>query len=208
MDSDEFEQLPDVHPLVLLFGYAPILMTLGPAAIAAKAIIWPTVLLMGPFVSVLWRARRKLADATAVQLTRHPDALAQAYRTLAGLDMTVPGAVAVHFLFPVWDPEVDRDHTRADVTSGLLHMQLPLEPRLRRLERLGASAGGAALAKPDPGLTWREIAAGAGWLGVGAVFLGGVVALSAVGAAVLYALGWLLHKVRVAFPGWVAGLWT
>jgi Zn-dependent protease with chaperone function len=209
IDSDEFERLPDVHPLVLLFGYAPILMTLGPAAIAAKAIIWPTVLLMGPFVSVLWRARRKLADATAVQLTRHPDALAQAYRTLAGLDMKVPGAVAVHFLFPVWDPEVDRDHTRADVTSGLLHMQLPLEPRLRRLERLGASAGGAALAKPDPGLTWREIAAGAGWLGVGAVFLGGVVALSAVGAAaVLYALGWLLHKVLVAFPGWVASLWT
>jgi Zn-dependent protease with chaperone function len=209
LDSDEFERLPDVHPLVLLFGYAPILITLGPAAVAAKAIIWPTVMLMGPFVSVLWRARRKLADATAVQLTRHPDALAQAYRTLAGLDMTVPGAVAVHFLFPVWDPEVDRDHTRPEVTSGLLHMQLPLEPRLRRLERLGASPGGAPLAKPDPGLTWREVAAGAGWLGVGAVFLAGVVALSAVGAAaVLYAVGWVLDKGLVAFPGWIAGLWS
>ena len=152
LDSDEFERLPDVHPLVLLFGYLPVLLTVAPAAIAAKAIIWPTVLLMGPFVSVLWRARRKLADATAVQLTRHPDALAQAYRTLAGLDMTVPGAVAVHFLFPVWDPEVDRDNTRADVTSGLLHMQLPLEPRLRRLERLGASAGGARAGEAGSGV--------------------------------------------------------
>jgi Zn-dependent protease with chaperone function len=209
LDSDEFERLPDVHPLVLLFGYAPILITLGPAAIAAKAIIWPTVMLMGPFVSVLWRARRKLADATAVQLTRHPDALARAYRALAGLDMTVPGAVAVHFLFPVWDPGVDRDHTRPEVTSGLLHMQLPLEPRLRRLERLGASVDGTPLARPDPGLTWREVAAGAGWLGVGAVFLAGVVALSAVGAAaVLYAVGWGLHKLLVAFPAWVAGLWS
>ena len=104
---------------------------------------------------------------------------------------------------------MDRDHTRADVTSGLLHMQLPLEPRLRRLERLGASAGGIALARPDPGLSLREIAAGAGWLGVGAVFLTAVVALSAVGAAaVLYLLGWLLGKVLVAFPHWIAGLWS
>ena len=48
IDSDEFEQLPDVHPLVLLFGYAPVLLTLGPAAIAAKAIIWLTVFAHGP----------------------------------------------------------------------------------------------------------------------------------------------------------------
>jgi hypothetical protein len=109
----------------------------------------------------------------------------------------------------VWDPGVDRDHTRPEVTSGLLHMQLPLEPRLRRLERLGASVDGTPLARPDPGLTWREVAAGAGWLGVGAVFLAGVVALSAVGAAaVLYAVGWGLHKLLVAFPAWVAGLWS
>ena len=111
-------RLPDAHPLVLLFGYLPVLVTVGPAAIAAKAIIWLTVFLMGPFVSMLWRTRRKLADATAVQLTRYPGALADAYRTLAGLDMKVPGAVAVHFLFPVWDPAVDRDHTRTDVTSA------------------------------------------------------------------------------------------
>lgn len=32
-------------------------------------------------------------------------------------------------------------------------------------------------------------------------------ALSVVGAAAtLYALGWLLHKMLVAFPRWVAGL--
>ena len=207
LDSDEFEALPDVHPLVLLFGYFPVLITIGPAAITAKAIIWLTVFVLAPFVSLLWRTRRKLADATAVQLTRYPGALAQAYRTLAGLDMTVPGAVAVHFLFPVWDPAVDRDNTRADVTSALLHMQLPLEPRLRRLQRLGAGENGVALSISDPGYTWREIAAGAGWIGVGAVLLVGVVALSVVGAAVvLYALGWLLNKVLVAFPRWVAGL--
>jgi Zn-dependent protease with chaperone function len=208
LDSDELERPPDLHPLVLLFGYLPVLVTVGLAAIAAKAIIWLTVFLMSPFVSLLWRTRRKLADATAVQLTRYPGALAQAYRTLAGLDMTVPGAVGVHFLFPVWDPAVDRDNTRPEVASLLLHMHLPLEPRLRRLERLGAHPNEAALAQPDPGLTWREVAAGAGWIGVGAVLLAGVIALSVLGAAaVLYAIGWGLDKVLVTMPAWVAGLW-
>src|SRR6185295_14845314 len=132
----------------------------------------------------------------------------QAYRTLAGRKMKVPGAVAVHFLFPVWDPDVDQDHGRPDVTSLLLHMQLPLEPRLRRLERLGASADGKPLERPDPGLTWREVVAGAGWIGVGAVLLAGVVALSVVGAAAtLYGLGWLLQKALVALPEWVTRRW-
>ena len=208
LDSDEFERLPDVHPLVLLFGYAPVLLTIGPAAVAAKAIIWLTVFVMAPFVSVLWRTRRKLADATAIQLTRYPAALADAYRTLAGLDMKVPGAVEVHFLFPVWDPAVDlADPSRQDVTSMVMHLQLPLEPRLRRLERLGARADDASLAISDPGYTWLDVAQAAGWISLGAVLLAGVMALSVVGAAAtLYALGWLLHKVLVAFPRWVAGL--
>jgi len=207
VDSDEFEALPNLHPLVALFGYGPVLMTVGPAAIAGKGIIWLTVLLVSPFVSLLWRIRRKLADATAVELTRQPDALAGAYRKLAGMNVKVPGAVAVHWLFPVWDPKVDRDQTRKEVTTGLMHMHLPLEPRLRRLERLGASAGGKPLKQADPGYTWREVAAGAGWLGVGAVILGGVMVLTAAGAGVvLYFLGWLLDRVLVVFPGWVAGL--
>jgi hypothetical protein len=155
---------------------------------------------MAPAISALWRARRKLADATAVQLTRYPDALAQAYRTLASRKMKVPGAVAVHFLFPVWDPDVDKDHRRPDVTSLLMHMQLPLEPRLRRLQRLGAGPSGKRLKRPDPVYTWWDVAVGTGWIGVGAVLLCGVVALSVVGAsATLYGLGWLLHKVLVSW---------
>ena len=207
LDSDELEQMPDLHPLLLLFGYAPVLLTIGPAAAAAKAIIWLTLFVMAPLVSVLWRTRRKLADATAIQLTRYPAALAEAYRTLAGLDMKVPGAVEVHFLFPVWDPAVDLDQTRQDVTSAVMHLQLALEPRLRRLERLGARADGSVLAVSDPGYSWGDVAQGAGWISVGAVMLAGVMALSVVGAAAtLYGLGWLLHKVLVAFPRWIAAL--
>jgi Zn-dependent protease with chaperone function len=55
MASEELEMLPNVHPLVLLFGYLPLLLTVGVAAIAAKAVIWLTVLLIGPFVALLWR---------------------------------------------------------------------------------------------------------------------------------------------------------
>ena len=45
------------------------------------------------------------------------------------------------------------------------------------------------------------VAEGAGWVSLGAVLLAGVMALSVVGAAAtLYALGWLLQKVLVAFP--------
>jgi hypothetical protein len=112
----------------------------------------------------------------------------------------------VHFLFPVWDPAVDRDHSRVDVTSVLFHMQLPLEPRLRRLQRLGAAAGG-----PFPGLPvdaaaygLREIAAAGGWLSLGALLLAVLLALSVLGAAgVLYLLGWMLDAVLVTLPGWI-----
>jgi hypothetical protein len=203
--------LPEVHPLVLLFGYLPLLVTVGLAAIAAKAIIWLTALLVGPFVALLWRTRRRLADATAIELTRYPDALAAALRTLASGDVTVPGAAVVHFLFPIWDPAVDRDESRTDVSSALLRMQLPLETRLQRLKRLGARAGthnGEAM-RGAAGITLREFGSALGWLSVAVLFLGGVLAVSALGAAgVLYLLGWLLHILLVVVPRWISRLWT
>jgi hypothetical protein len=109
--------------------------------------------------------------------------------------MKVPGAVAVHFLFPVWDPGVDGEHTRTDVTSVLLHLQLPLDPRLRRLERLGAGAEHRpAESAKAVGEAAREVGAAVGWLLVALLFLGAVLAASAVAAAgVLYGLGRLLN---------------
>jgi len=94
------------------------------------------------------------------------------------------------------------------VTSVLLHMQLPFESRLRRLQRLGASAERPAGWKPPEEYTLRDIAGAAGWIGVSALFLATVLVLSALGAsAVLYLLGWMLHAVLVALPRWIAGWW-
>jgi len=211
MASHDVEMLPDWHPLALLFGFLPLLLTLGLASIFAKAIIWLTALLIGPFVALLWRTRRRLADATAVELTRYPEGLAVALRTLAGLDVTVPGAVAVHFLFPVWDPAVDRDQSRTDVASALLRMQLPLEPRLQRLQRLGAMSGPRA-DEPTAEVEktkLKDVAAMLGWLSVAVLSVAVLLGLSALAtAAVLYAIGWLLHVLLVALPRWIARLWT
>jgi hypothetical protein len=194
MSSEELEMLPDLNPLVLLVFYLPLLCTVAPLAIFAKTVIWLTAMLTGPFIAILWRTRRKLADAAAVQLTRQPDALANALRTLARHDMKVPGAVAVHFLFPVWDPAVDREHTRTDVTSVLFHLQLPLDPRLRRLERLGAGAEHRPAGPGKPAReAIREVAAATGWLLVALLLLAAVLGLGVVAAAgVFYGLGWLL----------------
>lgn len=44
-----------------------------------------SICLLAPLLGLAWRRRRLLADATAVQLTRHPQALAEAYAALHAL---------------------------------------------------------------------------------------------------------------------------
>ena len=55
--------------------------------------------LLGPLIALLWRTRRYLADATAVQLTRDPDSLARALTGLAVKGGMIPGAQAIAHLF-------------------------------------------------------------------------------------------------------------
>jgi Zn-dependent protease with chaperone function len=204
--------LPDIHPLALLVFYVPLLLTVAPAAITAKGVIWLfTALVAGPWVAVLWRARRRLADATAVELTRHPESLAAALRTLSGGDVVVPGAVPVNFLFPIWDPEVDKDQTRTDIGSALLRMHIPVEARLKRLERLGALRGAAPGSKAP--VQWgeevRDLGKFVGWLAVSLLLLGALMVFSAVAAAaLLWLLWWMLNLVFVGIPGWFRGLWS
>ncbi len=204
--------LPNIHPLALLVFFLPLLLTVGPAAITAKGVIWLfTTLVAGPWVAFLWRARRRLADATAVELTRHPESLAAAIRTLSQVDVVVPGAVPVNFLFPIWDPKVDFDKTRTDIGSALLRMHLPVEARLKRLERLGA-IGEAAPGTKAP-IKWgeelRELGEFLGWLCVSLLLLGTLMVFSAAAAAaLLWLLWWMLNWVFVVMPGWVAGLWS
>jgi Zn-dependent protease with chaperone function len=211
-DLDRDITLPDIHPLVLLLFYLPLLITAGPAAIAAKSAIWLfTTLVAGPWVAFLWRARRRLADATAVELTRHPGSLAAAVRNLSGVDVVVPGAVPVNFLFPVWDPGVDKDQPRTDIASALLRMHLPVEARLRRLERLGALRGGApdSTAPAPSGDGPREVLKFVLLLGALVLLLAALMVFSAaMASALLLLLWWVLNLVFVVIPGWLLRRWS
>ncbi|MBX6331661.1 MAG: M48 family metalloprotease [Gemmatimonadaceae bacterium] len=73
-----------------------------PAVTAQLAIGMASGYIFGPAFAALWRARRRLADASAVQLTRDPDALASALERLAQADVTVTGGDGVSFLFTTW----------------------------------------------------------------------------------------------------------
>jgi Zn-dependent protease with chaperone function len=58
-------------------------------------------LLFEPAAALLWRTRRYLADATAVQLTRNPDAMANALQSLAECGGLIPGGKWASHLFIV-----------------------------------------------------------------------------------------------------------
>ena len=64
-------------------------------------------LVVAPIMAAMWRRRRLLADATAVELTRDPDALARALTQLRDNGATVPPGPWSH-LFAI-GPEVGRE---------------------------------------------------------------------------------------------------
>jgi Zn-dependent protease with chaperone function len=67
-----------------------------------KLTMWVlSALLFEPAAAWLWRARRYLADATAVQLTRNPDAMANALQSLAECGGLIHGGKWASHLFIV-----------------------------------------------------------------------------------------------------------
>jgi heat shock protein HtpX len=89
-------------------------------------------------VGLLWRSRRYLADATAVQLTRNPTGLARGLRHLGDAGAVIPGGEAVAHLFVV-GPTDERARGSFTEREGLLMSMHPaLKRRLARLERMGA----------------------------------------------------------------------
>ncbi len=106
--------------------------------------------LLGPSMAMLWRTRRYLADASSVELTRNPDALARALQCLSEDNTTFDsGGWATH-LFVV-NPQGD---------SGLRGLQ-PSEAKKAELVSTWASTAHLAAA---PGTS--APASAADWLGV------------------------------------------
>lgn len=110
------------------------------------AAILPRYLFVKPVLNRMWRTRRYLADASAVQLTRHPDGLAAAVKkadttarhvvrqprttadAMRGTTNTASGGEATELLFVMPTSEISGTHPRT-------------WQRIRRLNRLGATVG-------------------------------------------------------------------
>jgi Zn-dependent protease with chaperone function len=127
---------------VATFLLTPLRIPLRWVAFTIRSVVTlSAVLFAGPVLGALWRRREMLADATAVQLTRNPDALAGALVNLTRAGAAVPGADALAHLFVVW-PTDRRVPTSLEASPDSLapahRMIVPLEVRIAALEAMGA----------------------------------------------------------------------
>ena len=115
------------------------------AQVVRFAIFVSSVILIGPIISFMWRTRRHLADAMAVQLTRYPDGsrerAAQAQH-LGASRARERGRRALAFLFLVWPGGSSKDAVIGQFgrMHPKLHQATAPAPRARRDERVGRSS--------------------------------------------------------------------
>jgi Zn-dependent protease with chaperone function len=98
---------------------------------------------VGPSLALLWRSRRYLADATAVQLTRNPDGVARGLAALASRGGVIPGGSWAAPLFVVGPAGGPSGGFRGD-DFGIVSYSPPPASRLARLRRQGATVELAA----------------------------------------------------------------
>ena len=110
------------------------------------AVFVSSAVLIGPIVAFMWRTRRHLADAMAVQLTRNPDALARALRDFGTVRSAVPQGDAVSLLFFAWPTTAS---AKDAVVGQFTRMHPKLPQREKRLLALGADP---TQARPVTGL--------------------------------------------------------
>ena len=103
--------------------------------------------IVAPLLALVWRSRRYLADATAVQLTRNPDGLARALASLSAKGGVIPGAGWAAPLFIIGPRSGRGGPMPASGGSsgilgddyGLLSFDPPMRKRMMRLRQQGAS---------------------------------------------------------------------
>ena len=195
------------HACLLMLVLIPLIALLALASVTARQTISVvTALGFGPWLAAMWRARRRLADATAVQLTRHPAALAQAVQVFDQTDVEVPGGWVAYFLFPVWVPITDKSAaSQTEAAAHIVGMRLEAAPRLKRLAALGArlDAGadliprGLAARIRDALPNGRELITAVGWGLLCVLLLGVLIGVTLAGASLaLMLLWWALGVLR------------
>ena len=112
LDTDDIDDVFDnashkksIFRSVRTFLLFPIFLT----NMAIKLSLWFfSFSMLEPSVALLWRKRKYLADASAVQLTRNPDGLAEALRKLNSDRGPIPGGAWAAHLFLVSPAGSDR----------------------------------------------------------------------------------------------------
>jgi Zn-dependent protease with chaperone function len=95
---------PGLFRKLFRFIFFPFLFT----NLAVEITLWFFLnILLGPCMALLWRTRRYLADASSVELTRNPDALASALQRLSEDTSAIEGGDWATHLFVV-NPKGDR----------------------------------------------------------------------------------------------------
>jgi len=205
----------DHHRHPIFYGclvQLPLLLTLGLASITFRATLeLCTLLVFGPVMAWLWRSRRHTADATAVELTRDPEALAGAVRKLAGPPGVTAEAAALSFLCFVRatkTPQSVHDlPQRLAVTEFVVGMHPDPEDRLARLRALGAAGTELPAAARTPPGTAADVRTVLVWSVLAIALVALLLALNFVTtAALLYVVWKVLTLVFVTLPGWVAAL--
>ncbi|HEU0132477.1 MAG TPA: M48 family metalloprotease [Mycobacteriales bacterium] len=144
-------------------------------------------LYVNPFLRRGWRARRHLADAAAVQLTRNPDALARALAKLATTGNVVPGTEWAAHLFVVSRPlgwQRPRG-TKDESPMTTFHPSVP--SRVQRLNAMGASVevpGGVRTAAQRRALVLTAVVTAPCWLPLAGVFTAIAFVLTGVSLAI------------------------
>jgi Zn-dependent protease with chaperone function len=98
--------------------------------------MWCMIVLNWP-MALMWRARRYLADSTALQLTRNPDAFASALSQMMSLGGIPPGGEHREYMFVCGATRRGGGFDRYGVTMA---MHPRLDKRLKRLGAMGASS--------------------------------------------------------------------
>jgi len=115
---------------------------------------------VAPLLALVWRSRRYLADATAVQLTRNPDGLAKGLASLSAKGGIVPGGNWAAPLFIIGPQGSGRSFGSARTGGGLMGDEFgvlafdpPISRRIARLRQQGATVDLAVAPSPTHPLT-------------------------------------------------------
>jgi Zn-dependent protease with chaperone function len=184
------------HALAIILIQLPLIAVLGLASITARMTnALYTALGLGPWLAAMWRARRRLADASAVQLTRNPTALANAVRTLDGCDVAVPGGWIAYFLFPVWTPITAQNANQPEAASNIVGMRLETEARIENIVALGAMLD-EAVNRPNLRArlarlgTWKDLRVAVWWGAVAIIMSVVLMAVTLAAASLILMLLW------------------